>query len=66
MEGIDDRSQPSNVCCFCSRLRSADERTCDAFPDGIPRAIWSGKDRHTQPVAGDQGLQFNWIDQEPT
>lgn len=38
--------------------------TCDAFTDGIPAAIWQGKNDHTQPFPGDGGIMFEPIDAE--
>lgn len=31
---------------------------CDAFPDGIPNEIDTGKNRHRKPFPGDGGIQF--------
>jgi hypothetical protein len=31
---------------------------CDAFPDGIPAEIWTGKNLHDKPYPGDHGVQF--------
>ena len=59
---IDDRSRLSEVCTFCSRLRSIEDRRCDAFPKGIPDEIWNGVDGHQQPYSGDHDLLFNWVD----
>jgi len=65
VQGIDDRGLPSRVCTFCSRLRSFSERQCDAFTESfaIPDEIWSGENDHRQPVEGDGGLLFNWLDE---
>jgi len=60
---IDDRNFPSPVCSFCSRLRSLDKHQCDAFPVAIPEDIWIGTNTHQTVVTGDNGLQFNWVDQ---
>lgn len=56
-----DQSLPtvSPVCTFCSRLVLDGGRTCAAFPQGIPYAIWSGENDHTESFAGDQGMRFD-------
>jgi len=49
----------SSICSLCERFKKRTEwRTCPAFPDKIPDAIWEGDNDHTQPVDGDHGLQF--------
>ena len=41
--------------------------SCQAFPDGIPVEVWLGELRHDQPLAGDNGVQFEAQDaQGPT
>lgn len=57
MESIYD----SEVCMFCKNIVDPDERTCKAFPHGIPSDIWYGKSHHTEPYPGDNGIQFMWM-----
>jgi hypothetical protein len=46
----------SPICSFCRHLRGF--RRCDAFPDEIPLAIWTGENDHRRPVDGDHGIRF--------
>lgn len=44
-------------CEYCERL-IGNGYSCEAFPDGIPDWIRSGKVRHDKKVRGDGGLLF--------
>ena len=46
----------SSLCLVCAHrgLNIA----CDAFPQGIPDEILSGKFDHTKPYKGDNGIMF--------
>jgi len=46
----------SDVCSLC--INKTEGRTCLAFPEGIPDEIWDGKNKHTKPFKGDNGIQF--------
>lgn len=49
----------SEVCSFCRHLRlKSKDRTCEAFPGGIPIEIWMGKNKHVDPFPGDKGIRF--------
>ena len=45
-------------CYDCLHFRDSKAGRCDAFPDQIPRKIWSGKSLHREPFPGDRGMQF--------
>jgi len=46
------------ICFFCRRLHEGKGSICDAYPEGIPQEIISGKVDHTKPYKGDNGLTF--------
>lgn len=67
MPTLDDRvlSLPpfSPVCTFCKHWKGA-ALYCDAFGDNpIPDEIWSGRNPHTKPFTGDNGLVFEKVDE---
>jgi hypothetical protein len=55
----DRRREKLNERCFrCRHIQSIMLGTCDAFPNQIPIEIWTGKNDHSQPFPGDNGIQF--------
>lgn len=46
----------SPVCSYC--VHAMGRRVCEAYPDGIPAAIWEGRNDHTKPFPGDHGIRF--------
>lgn len=45
------------MCFFCKHL-SEDNRTCDAYPEGIPDKIYLSEVDHRLPWTNDDGVQF--------
>jgi hypothetical protein len=37
---------------------ATERNVCRAFPDGIPRAIAYGSNKHTAPYPGDRGIRY--------
>ena len=56
----------SDPCTLCANLIDNTKRTCKAFPKGIPREIWLGKNDHTKPYRGDGGILYQKIPQPVT
>ena len=46
-------------CGDCVHLQT--NRTCKAFPNGIPEKILIGEHDHTKPFKGDNGIRFEPI-----
>ena len=53
----------SPVCVLCRNLEIGAVRRCRAFKE-IPLPIWLGKNNHRKPYNGDNGIQFEAIDEE--
>lgn len=53
------------ICTTCLRLDEAEEPKCEAFPDGIPDAIWLEAFDHRQPYRGDHGLRYEGATNTP-
>jgi hypothetical protein len=56
----------SDVCTKCKHLNVSSAMNtgwpnCRAFKNGIPKEIWYGKNKHTQPYPNDHGIQFDPI-----
>ncbi len=51
---------PAPQCLSCRHLDrdNLDTRTCAAFPEGIPAAIFERRADHAQPFPGDRGIRF--------
>jgi len=49
----------TNQCQNCIRLRVLPPTlVCEAYPDGIPAEILTGRVDHSEPYKGDHGIQF--------
>ncbi len=49
----------SDTCERCTLLGKG--KTCVAFPEGIPDALWNAYRGHRDPFPGDLGIQFQAI-----
>lgn len=58
---IDDRPKAGPQCMFCKHCHY--DRTCDAFPSGIPASILNGENDHKNPYPGDNGIRFELLDE---
>lgn len=56
-----DNDAYSTICARCKHLKSSTDRTCKAFPKGIPSQIWNGENDHTKPFKGDSGTRFEHV-----
>lgn len=52
---------PIISCGLCKHLILDKERSCKAFPNGIPNLILNGKNDHKKPFPGDNGILFEPI-----
>lgn len=56
-----DEGIVSNICDRCIHRLAPEHRKCKAFNELIPIDIWQGRNDHTKPVEGDNGIQFEPI-----
>lgn len=57
-------SMDAPQCIECQRFWTIiDPPRCEAFPDGIPDDIWNGDFNHRNPYPGDNGIQFEKVEQ---
>lgn len=49
----------SDTCERCTHHRGW--KTCAAFPNGIPDALWGAYRGHREPFPGDNGIQFQLV-----
>lgn len=55
-------------CLMCSHYRHDSKvrsGSCEAYPQGIPREIYSNKARHDIPYPGDNGIMFDPVPVDP-
>ena len=50
-----------SFCSYCDH-KDLNSRRCKAYPDGIPDEILNGEIDHTEPYKGDNGIQFEPIE----
>jgi len=53
----------TNNCLFCKHYNII-QHTCTAFPFGIPEIILKGLNNHKEPFPGDNGIQFEPIEEK--
>lgn len=54
---------PQSQCAACTHLdrQAAEDLLCNAFPEGIPKEIWTNEVAHTQSYPGDNGIHLELI-----
>ena len=55
------KAQLEYVCPKCRHF--AGGKFCEAFPDGIPYEVMSGRNRHDKPIDSDNGIKFEAADE---
>lgn len=68
-EDLDERNEriydmDADENCFTCRHLRDDERSCDAFPDGIPPVFLYLDKAHNRPYPGDHGIRYEPIDKK--
>jgi len=58
-----ERLENASVQCNACKHRIKGTAECAAFPDGIPAEILTAAYDHTQPFPGDQGIQFEALEE---
>ena len=56
-----DMPELPDACASCAHFRSqapSGLATCAAFPKRIPADVMSGRNDHSKPIAGDNGIQW--------
>ena len=61
LDGEDAFVRYSPVCSNCIHSKRDGLRQCKAFFGMIPTDIWVGRNDHTSPYPGDNGIQFESI-----
>tara|TARA_R110000824_G_scaffold66021_2_gene171600 strand:+ start:923 stop:1102 length:180 start_codon:yes stop_codon:yes gene_type:complete len=54
-------AQYNPQCFFCKQY--LDKLTCKAYAEGIPEKIYTNTHDHTKPFKGDNGIQFEPIEE---
>lgn len=50
--------------CFSCKHQTPRRRSCSAFPDEIPNAIWENEFDHRQAYPGDRGIRFEALEDD--
>jgi hypothetical protein len=45
-------------CWTCAHLSDGPSMTCKAYPEGIPDALQLGRESHSRPYKGDNGIRW--------
>ena len=61
LEEDEPKYEEVGICHKCKHR--VDVMTCDAFPQGIPVEILAGEIDHTKPYEGDNGIQFEPVEE---
>lgn len=57
------KAKNPEICLFCKHFYQHQYGKCKAFPDGIPYSIVSGQQDHYSAISGDNGIQFEPIEE---